>query len=116
METPSFRNTFMSTFIKYCQSFAQICNGNVPIDWKFFSHSIELECLKPKETFSEPVVSYTVGQGSSNLAHEIHFPAEFSSNPNQTHLSMLISDYVYMDINIQILIRLRQYSVQESTM
>ncbi len=30
-------------------------------------------------------------QGSLNLAHEIHFPAEFSSNPNQTHLSMLIS-------------------------
>ncbi len=29
-------------------------------------------------------------QGSSNLAHEIHFPAEFSSNLNQTHLSMLI--------------------------
>ncbi len=111
METPSFRNTFMSTFIKYRQSFVQICNGNAPIDWPFFSHSIELECLKPKETFSEPVVLYTVGQGSSNLAHEIHFPAEFSSNPNQTHVSMLISDYVYMDINTQILIRLRQYSV-----
>ncbi len=32
-------------------------------------------------------------QWSSNLAREIHFPAEFSSksNPNQTHLSMLIS-------------------------
>ncbi len=30
-------------------------------------------------------------QGYSNLAHEIHFPAEFSSNPNQTQLSMLIS-------------------------
>ncbi len=25
------------------------------------------------------------------MAHEIHFPAEFSSNPNQTHLSMLIN-------------------------
>ncbi len=30
-------------------------------------------------------------QGYSNLAREIHFPAEFSSNPNQTHLSMLIN-------------------------
>ncbi len=29
-----------------------------------------------------------LGQESSNLAHEIHFPAEFSSNLNQTHLSM----------------------------
>ncbi len=27
---------------------------------------------------------------SSNMAHEIHFPTEFSSNPNQTHPSMLI--------------------------
>ncbi len=25
------------------------------------------------------------------MAHKIHFPAEFSSNLNQTHLSMLIS-------------------------
>uniref|UniRef100_A0A672N3I9 Transposase Tc1-like domain-containing protein n=1 Tax=Sinocyclocheilus grahami TaxID=75366 RepID=A0A672N3I9_SINGR len=32
-----------------------------------------------------------VDQGSSNLALEIHFPAEFGSNPNQTHLSMLIN-------------------------
>ncbi len=30
-------------------------------------------------------------QGSSNLAHEIHCPAVFSSNPNQTHLSMLLN-------------------------
>ncbi len=30
-------------------------------------------------------------QGYSNLAREIHFPAEFNSNPNQTHLSMLIN-------------------------
>ncbi len=29
-------------------------------------------------------------QGSSNLDLESHFPAEFSCNPNQTHLSMLI--------------------------
>ncbi len=28
---------------------------------------------------------------SSNMAHEIHFPTEFSSNPNQTHPSMLIN-------------------------
>ncbi len=33
----------------------------------------------------------TLKQGYSNLAREIHFPAEFSSNPNQTHLSMLIN-------------------------
>ncbi len=26
-----------------------------------------------------------------NMAHEIHFPTEFSSNPNQTHPSMLIN-------------------------
>ncbi len=32
-----------------------------------------------------------VDQGYSNLAHEIHFPADLSSNPNQTHLSMLIN-------------------------
>ncbi len=30
-------------------------------------------------------------QGYSNLAHDIHFSAEFSSNPNQTQLSMLIN-------------------------
>ncbi len=36
--------------------------------------------------------SDAIEQGSSNLAHEIHFPAEFSSNPNnQTDLSMLIN-------------------------
>ncbi len=29
----------------------------------------------------------TLTQGSSNLTHKIHFPGEFSSNPNQTHLS-----------------------------
>ncbi len=29
-------------------------------------------------------------QGHSNLACKIHFTAEFNSNPNQTHLSMLI--------------------------
>ncbi len=27
---PSFHNTFLSTFIKYFQSFAQLCNGNMP--------------------------------------------------------------------------------------
>ncbi len=31
-----------------------------------------------------------IGQGSSNLAHEIHFPAELSSNLNQIQLSMWI--------------------------
>ncbi len=30
-------------------------------------------------------------QGYSNLARKIHFPAEFSSNPNQTQLRMLIN-------------------------
>ncbi len=30
-------------------------------------------------------------QEYSNLAREIYFPAEFSSNPDQTHLSMLTS-------------------------
>ncbi len=29
--------------------------------------------------------------GYSNLAREIHVPAEFNSNPNQAHLSMLIN-------------------------
>ncbi len=28
----------------------------------------------------------SIEQGHSNLAPEIHFPAEFSSNTNQTHL------------------------------
>ena len=43
-----------------------------------------------------PVTSTSQGtyvrleQGSSNLDLEIHFPAEFSSNPNQTHLNKLI--------------------------
>ncbi len=32
-------------------------------------------------------------QGYSNLSREVHFPAEFSSNPNQTHLSMLINAF-----------------------
>ncbi len=30
-------------------------------------------------------------QGSSNLAHEIYCPAEYSSNSDQTHLKMLIN-------------------------
>ncbi len=30
-------------------------------------------------------------QWYSSLAHEIHFPAEFSSNANHTHLSILIN-------------------------
>ncbi len=38
----------------------------------------------------QTIFSITLHQGYSNLAREIHFPAEFSSNPNQTHLSMLI--------------------------
>ncbi len=29
-------------------------------------------------------------QGSLTLDLEVHFPAEFSSNPNQTHLNKLI--------------------------
>ncbi len=33
---------------------------------------------------------FHIGQGSSNLAREIHFPAEFSSNPYQTHPSIQI--------------------------
>ncbi len=28
METPSYRNTFLSTYTKYRQSYKQICNGN----------------------------------------------------------------------------------------
>ncbi len=32
----------------------------------------------------------TVVQWCSNLAREILFPAEFSSNPDQTHLPILI--------------------------
>ncbi len=35
--------------------------------------------------------SDAIEQESSNLAREIHFHAEFSSNPNQTDLSMLIN-------------------------
>ncbi len=34
--------------------------------------------------------SICIHQGFSTLAREIHFPAEFSSSPNQTHLSKLI--------------------------
>ncbi|KAL0171765.1 hypothetical protein M9458_032076 [Cirrhinus mrigala] len=34
--------------------------------------------------------SDSLTQGFSTLACEIHFPAEFSSNPNQTHLNILI--------------------------
>ncbi len=37
-----------------------------------------------------------VNQAYSNLAREIHFPAEFSSNPSQTYQSMLIN--VFMTI------------------
>ncbi len=32
-----------------------------------------------------------LNQEYSNLAREIHFPADFSCNPNQTHLNMLLS-------------------------
>ncbi len=33
-----------------------------------------------------------VDQWSSNLSREIHFPAEFSSNPDQTHLPVIYND------------------------
>ncbi len=32
-------------------------------------------------------------QGYSSLDREIHFPAEYSCNPNQTHLNMLINAF-----------------------
>ncbi len=41
--------------------------------------------------YTEMYFTDKLGQEYSNLACEIHFPASFSSNPNQTHLSMLIN-------------------------
>ncbi len=38
--------------------------------------------------------SFCLFHESSNMAHEIHFPTEFSSNPNQTHPSMLINFFM----------------------
>ncbi len=40
---------------------------------------------------ASPPHSFCLFHESSNMAHEIHFPTEFSSNPNQTHPSMLIN-------------------------
>ncbi len=49
------------------------------------SHFYEtISILKSQEAIS-------LAQGSSNLDLESHFPAEFSCNPNQTHLNMLIN-------------------------
>ncbi len=37
MDTPSFQNTFLSTFIKCCKRFTQICNENTPCEeWGVF--------------------------------------------------------------------------------
>ncbi len=33
-----------------------------------------------------------LAQWYSNLAHDIHFPAEFSSNPDQIHLPVISND------------------------
>ncbi len=46
-----------------------------------------------------------IGQGSYNVAHEIYFSAEFIFNPNQTHLSMLITECVYMHPRNAIIMR-----------
>ncbi len=38
----------------------------------------------------QTMVNLDLDQGSSNLAHNIHFSAEFSSNPNQTHMGPVV--------------------------
>ncbi len=52
-------------------------------------------CSKTKDFFIYLIILLNavdpLKQWYSNLAGEIHFPAEFSSNPNQTHLSVLIN-------------------------
>ncbi len=58
----------------------------------WFFHIVSL-IVHVTQVIVHSVVLTTVplNQGSSNLACDIHFPAELSSNPDQTHLSMLIS-------------------------
>ncbi len=46
------------------------------------------------------VINNNIEQGYSNLTREIHFPAEFSSNPNQTHLNMLINVFRIIRITV----------------
>ncbi|KAL0185761.1 hypothetical protein M9458_017431, partial [Cirrhinus mrigala] len=53
---------------------------------KFVEGRSPAHCGPPGPEFDTPALH----NGYLSLAREIHFPAEFSSNPNQTHLSMLI--------------------------
>ncbi|KAI2647660.1 hypothetical protein H4Q32_029880 [Labeo rohita] len=53
------------------------------------SNDFKRFCVCP-DIDSFPVVRYTIDQGCSTLVLEIDFPAEFSSNPDQTHLNQLI--------------------------
>lgn len=51
-------------------------------------------------------------QGPSNLDLEIHFPAEFSTNPDQTHLSML-TNTIKNDTSLSIRTTRNVYSILE---
>ncbi len=58
---------------------------NLVASWRLPTHYTMTGTLMQKDGHCD-----NLKQGCSNLAREIHFPAELSSNPNQTHLSMLI--------------------------
>ncbi len=68
----------------------QPCNATRGIQTTLTSHSLATQLnwngSNQKRPFQNLLLH--IGQESSNLAHKIHFPAEFSSNLNQTHLSM----------------------------
>ncbi len=68
----------------------QPCNATRRIQTTLTGHSLATQLNWNGSNQKRPFQNllFHIGQGSSNLAHEIHFHAEFSSNLNQTHLSM----------------------------
>ncbi len=64
---------------------SQPSNGTSRIQTTLTGHSLATQLNWNASNQKRP---FHTGQGSSNLAHKIHVPAVFSSNLNQTHLSM----------------------------
>ncbi len=56
---------------------------------------MSVRVVKPVQNLLQTEIGlhdHLLDQWSSNLAREIHFPAEFSSNPDQTHYLWFSND------------------------